>query len=220
MSKLDDLLKRLDAHIDEYLAALEESDGKENDRKFTREELEEKLAKLQERKARYEGFLKELEESGAGQMSLTDPDAKLMKENNGFGVGYNAQTAVDADSHLIAGFEITNHPTVVKRHRETTDSEVAKMSLQEMIAKAHEGYFVRDAERNMVICPQGEILRPKSVKKNGNIRYCNKLACKRCKAKCTTAKFKEADFSKDCLSKKVGKPPVKHVLQFCSISCD
>ena len=73
-----------------------------------------------------------------------------------------------------------------------------------MIAKAHEGYFVRDAERNMVICPQGEILRPKSVKKNGNIRYCNKLACKRCKAKCTTAKFKEADFSKDCLLKKVG----------------
>ena len=79
------------------------------------------------------------------------------------------------------------------------------MTLEEMIAKAHEGYFVRDAERNMVICPQGEILRPKSVKKNGNIRYCNKLACKRCKAKCTTAKFKEADFSKDCLLKKVGR---------------
>ena len=43
------------------------------------------------------------------------------------------------------------------------------------------------------------------MKKNGNIRYCNKLACKRCKAKCTTAKFKEADFSKDCLLKKVGR---------------
>lgn len=42
---------------------------------------------------------------------------------------------------------------VVKRYRETTDSEVAKMSLQEMMAKAHEGYFVLDAERNMVICP-------------------------------------------------------------------
>lgn len=308
LSKLDDRLKRLDSHIDEYLAALEESDGEDDGRKLSREELEEKLAKLQERKARYEGYLKELEETGEGQMSLTDPDAKLMKENNGFGVGYNAQTAVDAESHLIAGFEMTNHPTdhglltevaqevkedlgvkvleatadkgyhdpqdmakalengiipnviqndgssvvditydyeaadvtgeqiastapediktclhagvvpkcmenilsearveeVVKYHRETTDSDIAKMTLEEMIAKAHEGYFVRDAERNMVICPQGEILRPKSVKKNGNIRYCNKLACKRCKAKCTTAKFKEADFSKDCLLKKVG----------------
>ena len=308
LSKLDDRLKRLDSHIDEYLTALEGSDGEENGRKFTREELEEKLAKLQERKSRYEGYLKELEESGAGQISLTDPDAKLMKENNGFGVGYNAQTAVDSESHLIAEFEMTNHPTdhglltevasevkedlgvdvleatadkgyhdpkdmaaalehgivpnviqnggsseveieyeyseepvtevqafstassdikaclhsgiipkcmenilsdarveeVVKRHLETTDSEVVKMTLQEMIAKAHAGYFVRDAEGNLVICPQGEILRLKSLKNNGNIRYCNKLACKRCKCKCTTAKFKEADFSKDCLIKKVG----------------
>ena len=35
-------------------------------------------------------------------------------------------------------------------------------------------------------------------------RSCNKLACRRCKSKCTTSKFKEADFSKDCLIKKVG----------------
>lgn len=308
LSKLDDRLKRLDIHIEEYLAALEESDGEEG-RKLSREELEEKLKKLQERKARYEGYLKALEESGEGQMSLTDPDAKLMKEGNGFGVGYNAQTAVDAESHLIAGFEMTNHPTdhglltevasevkkdmgkktleatadkgyhdpedmaaalergivpsviqndgssvvdieydyqeaditeeqrestapedikaclhagvvphclegiltdatveeVVKRHHETTDSEIAKMTLEQMVAKAREGYFVRDADRNKVICPQGEILRPKSIKKNGKIRYCNKLACKRCKSKCTKSIFKEADFPKDCLIKKAGR---------------
>lgn len=308
LNKLDDRLKRLDAHIDEYLAALEESDGEEDCRKLTREELEGKLAKLQERKARYERYLKEMEESGASQMSLTDPDAKLMKENNGFGVGYNAQTAVDAESHLIAGFEMTNQPTdyglltgvasevkedfgvdvleatadkgyqdpadmanalengivpnviqnggaseveieyeysgapvseeqrgsskpedikaclhggvipkcmegalsnarveeVVRQRREAVDSDVAKMTIGQMVAKAREGYFVRDAGRNLVVCPQGEFLRPKSVKRDGRIRYCNKLACKRCKSKCTTAKFKEADFSKDCLIKKSG----------------
>lgn len=63
------------------------------------------------------------------------------------------------------------------------------------------GYFVRDAERNLVYCPQGQVLRQKSTKSNGNIRYCNKLACKNCSRKCTTAKFKEADFSKDTLIK-------------------
>ena len=110
LSKLDDRLQRLDAHIEEYLAALEESDG-EDCRRLSRAELEEKLAKLQERKVRYEGYLKELEESGASQKSLTDPDSRLMKEGNGFSVGYNAQTAVDAESHLIAGFKMTNNPT-------------------------------------------------------------------------------------------------------------
>ena len=41
LSKLDDRLKRLDAHIDEYLVALEESDG-EDVRKLSRREVEEK----------------------------------------------------------------------------------------------------------------------------------------------------------------------------------
>ena len=90
---------------------------------------------------------------------------------------------------------------VVRSYRETTDSEVPKMSIEQMAIKAREGYFIRDADRNLVICPQGKFLRPKSGKKSGDIRFCNKLACKRCKMKCTTAKSKEADFSKDRLEK-------------------
>ena len=77
------------------------------------------------------------------------------------------------------------------------------MTTEQMILKAREGYFVRDAESNLVFCPQGKILRQKSVKKNGNIRYCNKLACKNCKHKCTKSEWKEVDFSKDSLIHKV-----------------
>lgn len=77
------------------------------------------------------------------------------------------------------------------------------MTSEQMRAKALEGFFVRDAERNLVYCPQGKILRQKSIKRNGNIRYCNKLACKKCKCKCTISKFKEADFSKDDLIKAI-----------------
>lgn len=309
LSKLDDRIKRMDIHIEEYLAALEENDSLEDDeRKLSRQEIEEKLAKLRERKARYEEYLKRMEESGSSQLSLTDPDSRLMKENGGFGVGYNAQTAVDAGNHMIAGFMMTNHPTdhglltdmasevkedmgaevleatadkgyhdptdmaaalengivpnviqnngssvvevtydyepkeiseeqrastdtediysclhsgvipkclehvlseasietISKGYKEPVDASVLSMTFEQMVEKAKEGFFIRDAERNIVVCPQGRILRPKSIKKDGRIRYCNKLACARCKAKCTTAKFKEADFSKDCLIKKVG----------------
>ena len=69
--------------------------------------------------------------------------------------------------------------------------------------KAKEGYFVRDPERNLVYCPAGEILRQKSIKKNGNIRYANKNACKHCpnRNKCYKGKgeWKEIDFTKDQL---------------------
>lgn len=74
-----------------------------------------------------------------------------------------------------------------------------------MLTKAKEGYFVRDPERNLVYCPAGEILRQKSIKKNGNIRYANKNACRHCpnRNKCYKGKseWKEIDFTKDKLVK-------------------
>ncbi len=47
--------------------------------KITREELEAKLKEAQERLARYEGYQKLMEETGVSQLSITDADAKLMK---------------------------------------------------------------------------------------------------------------------------------------------
>jgi transposase len=304
LNKLDDRIKRLDEHIALYMEELDAMDNEES-RKLSKDELQHKLNVCQERKQRYEGYRNTLEETGESQISLTDPDARLMKQNEGFCVGYNVQTAVDADSHLIAGFQVTNSPTdhgmitevaqevksdfgtdtlevtadkgyecpedhqealtcgivpnVIQRaggctevvefeYKEASitdtqknstrpediricleagvipavyngilsdtkimerkehlvtfvDSDVLTMSPEQMRVKAMDGYFVRDAARNLVYCPQGEILRQKSEKRNGNIRYCNKLACKKCKCKCTSSKFKEADFSKDTLIK-------------------
>ena len=76
---------------------------------------------------------------------------------------------------------------------------------EEMINRAKEGYFVRDPERNIVYCPNGETLRQKCIKKNGYIRYANKNACRHCpnRNKCYKGKneWKEIDFTKDCLEK-------------------
>lgn len=306
LNKLDDRIKRLDEHITLYMAELDSCDQEEG-RKLSRDELEHKLNACKERKVRYEAYRTALEGSNEKQISLTDPDARLMKANEGFCVGYNVQTTVDADSHMIAGFQVTNRPTdhgqmtsvatdvkkdygvnileatadkgyecpanhaeplasgivpnviqrdgscieqvefeyienaitdeqkastnpedlkaclqagvipdayngiltdmetveVKKRALPTFDSAVLNMTSEQMRAKALEGFFVRDAERNLVYCPQGKILRQKSIKRNGNIRYCNKLACKKCKCKCTISKFKEADFSKDDLIKAI-----------------
>ena len=49
---------------------------------LTRAELEAKLKEAQERLARYEGYQKLMEETGASQLSIIDADAKLMKNKN------------------------------------------------------------------------------------------------------------------------------------------
>ena len=313
-NKLDDRIKWLNAHTDEYLRILKEMDEQEEleeiPEKLTREVVEAKLKEAQERLARYESYQKLMEETGASQLSLTDADARLMKNKNGFAVAYNPQTAVDSETHLIRNFKMTNqvtdhgmlNPTMEEIREETQDEilevvadkgyeneedmikclengmiphvilddgkdgyeleisyeeaeaditstkpEELKKSLhagkipeaykdvisdmevkevrrkvkedladiekseaiygtpEEMLVRAKEGYFVRDPERNLVYCPEGEVLRQKCIKKNGNIRYANKNACRHCKNrnKCYKGKgeWKEIDFTKDTLEK-------------------
>lgn len=98
-NKLDDRIKWLNGHIEEYLRILDDADKQEDleedpDR-LTKELVEEKLEEARERLEKYEGYQKLMEESGQSQMSLTDADARLMKSKNGFAVAYNSQTAGD-----------------------------------------------------------------------------------------------------------------------------
>ena len=110
LNKLDDRIKRLDEHISLYMEELDAFD-REEERKLSKDELQHKLDVCKERKERYEKYRNALEKSGEKQLSLTDPNARLMKSNEGFCVGYNVQAAVDAESHMIAGGQVTNNPT-------------------------------------------------------------------------------------------------------------
>ena len=104
----------------------------------------------------------------------------------------------DAYKDILTDVEIAE---VRKYVPNVADSSVLGMTPEQMRSKALEGYFVRDPECNLVYCPQGEILRQKSLKRNDMIRYYNKHACNNCKFKCTKRKWMEIDFSKDRLIK-------------------
>ncbi|MGN8964455.1 transposase, partial [Bariatricus sp. HCP28S3_D3] len=114
-NKLDDRIKWLNAHTDEYLRILKEMDEREDQEEtpenLTREIIETKLKEAKERLEKYEGYQKLMEETGASQLSVTDADARLMKNKNGFAVAYNPQTAVDSETHLIRDFAMTNQVT-------------------------------------------------------------------------------------------------------------
>ena len=112
----------------------------------------------------------------------------------------------EAYEDAITGIEVKE---VRRKVSDEADTEASARSIygtaEEMMERAKGGYFVRDPERNLVYCPKGEILRQKCIKKNGNIRYANKNACRHCphRNKCYKGKneWKEIDFTKDCLEK-------------------
>jgi transposase len=157
-SKLDDRIKWLNGHIEEYLRILDDTDKEEdfmeNPDNLTRELIEEKLNEARERLARYEGYQKLMEETGQSQMSLTDADAKLMKNKNGFAVAYNPQTAVDSETHLIRDFQMTNQVT---DHGllSSTLKEVKKESDGIIETVADKGYESKD---DMISCLEEGII--------------------------------------------------------------
>jgi len=101
-------LERIDGHITEYLGRMDKEDAREPEtNKMTPEQVKDAVKELHARKEKYQGYLKELEESGQTQLLLTDPEARRMHSKDGFHCCYNVQTAVDGGRHLVAEFEVT-----------------------------------------------------------------------------------------------------------------
>ncbi len=108
--KLDDRIKWIDEKLEVYLAELDYCDKNERDlSEHTKEELEQLIEELNAHKETYMQYLKEMNETGSTQKSITDPEAKLMKNNGKFDVCFNTQTAVDSKNHIIADFVVTDH---------------------------------------------------------------------------------------------------------------
>ena len=169
-NKLDDRIKWLNGHIEEYLRILDDADRQDDleddPENLTKELIEEKLKEARERLEKYEGYQRVMEESGQSQMSLTDADAKLMKSKNGFAVAYNPQTAVDSNTHLIRDFQMTNQVT---DHGllDSTLEEVRKETDGIIETVADRGY---ESEEDMVKCLEDGII-PHVITNDGKDGY-------------------------------------------------
>lgn len=169
-NKLDDRIKWLNGHIEDYLRILDDTDKQEeleeNPENLTKELIEGKLKETRERLEKYEGYQKIMEESGQSQMSLTDADARLMKSKNGFAVAYNPQTAVDSNTHLIRDFQMTNQVT---DHGllDSTLEEIKKDTDGIIETVADKGY---ESEEDMIKCLEAGII-PHVITDDGKDGY-------------------------------------------------
>ena len=64
------------------------------------------LEELQEKKKRIEELKEMAEQSSSGQVSLSDPDSRLLKKSGQCLVGHNVQCAVDSKNHLLADLDM------------------------------------------------------------------------------------------------------------------
>jgi len=109
--KLKARMQQLEESIARYLNDLDRADREPTLVPPERvSHLKEKIATVKEQVRKLRRIEKELQATPDQQVSLTDPDARSMATSGrGTGiVGYNVQTAVDTEHHMIVAHEVTN----------------------------------------------------------------------------------------------------------------
>ena len=105
-AKMKRRIAEVEASIAKYLDRMDQADA-EASPDDTRT-LQEKIAALEEEMDRLKKWEVRMLEAPDQQLSLTDPDARSMKSRGQGIVGYNVQTVVDAQTHLIVTHDVTN----------------------------------------------------------------------------------------------------------------
>jgi transposase len=147
VAKVGKRMEQVDASIARYLAALDRADREESDVAEVKSvRLKEKIAGLRRQMQSLKEIEQTVRDAPDQQVSLTDPDARSMATSGkGTGiVGYNVQTAVDVEHHLIVVHEVTNvgHdrtqlvPIALKAQEATGNEEITVL--------ADRGYFNGD----------------------------------------------------------------------------
>lgn len=140
--KLERALGRIDEKIETYLSELDEQDSQEPEgKRLTEEGLQTKISQLMVRREEYQQLQQELEESGASQVSLTDPDSRSMRVGRGTDVCYNVQIAVDSKHKLIVEHEVTNAVTDQGQLASMAVQAKERLGVESLEVVTDQGYY-------------------------------------------------------------------------------
>lgn len=135
-------MEDIEASIERYLSKLDAADRNESAlpaAKIAR--LQERISKLKEQMMALKSIETELQKAPDAQVSLTDPDARSMRHRGGGIVGYNVQTAVDVQHHLIVAHEVTSSGSDRGQLVKMANKARSAIGSDEITVVADRGYY-------------------------------------------------------------------------------
>jgi transposase len=142
--KLKKRIEQVADHIAGYLQELDTADRLEGDAAEARSaKLKDKIATLRAQMQMLKAMEVQVAAAPDGQVSLTDQDSRAMATNGrGSGiVGYNLQSAVDAEHHLIVAHDVVMTPTDRQQLTSISAKAKAAMGVVQLDVLADRGYF-------------------------------------------------------------------------------
>jgi transposase len=144
-AKMQRRMAQIEESIARYLTDMDTADRAEPEvAELKKGRLQAKIAALKEQMQQLKVLEAQMLARPDQQLSLTDPDARSMKNRDGGIVGYNVQTAVDAKNHLIVAHEVTNVGSDRGHLATMADQARAAIGSDELTVVADRGYFSGD----------------------------------------------------------------------------
>ena len=138
--KLDARLSHIDKQISEYLTEMDKAD-RQTTEEVSVTTMPENLHKLLERKELYENYKAQLDANGANELSIVDPDARLMGNNRGgVDMAYNVH-AVDGKNDLIIEYDVSLNPSDQNQLGNMVKKVQKRMKLKRFTVLADKGYY-------------------------------------------------------------------------------
>ena len=165
-AKMKRRMAAIDESIERYLSSMDTADRAEPEvAALKKGRLQDKIDALKQQMERLKAIETQMNASPDKQVSLTDPDARSMKNREGGIVGYNVQTAVDAEHHLIVAHEVVTDG--VDRDQLAPMAEQARQAIgtEALTVVADRGYFKSE---QILECTKSGItpIVPKSLTSN------------------------------------------------------
>jgi transposase len=152
--RLAEQIAKLDLEIEAYGRSIEDNDAAEaNEPRRDRADgpgagsggdggdVGAKVSALMAKRLRAEADLARLEASGETQMSLTDPDARLLVKNGQGVAGYNVQAVVDDKHKLIVASEVVNDSSDVNQLHAMAKVAKEVLEAKSLQVLADAGYY-------------------------------------------------------------------------------
>jgi transposase len=166
-TKMKRRLADVEASIDRYLGELDRAD--EAAPAAQTQPLEDRVAALKEELERLKKLEVRMLEAPDKQLSLTDPDARSLRHRGTGIVGYNVQTAVDTQHHLIITHEVTNDFSDRGQLAKMAGQAKAELEVDHLDVLADRGYYhseeIRACEQNGI-----SVHVPKSLTSNNKAK--------------------------------------------------
>jgi transposase len=143
-TKLKKRMEQVAEHIAGYLADLDTADRQEGEAAEARAgKLKDKIVTLRAQMQALKAMEAEVAASADGQVSLTDADARSMATSGrGSGVvGYNVQSVVEAEHHLIVAHDVVTTGSDRQQLAAMSGKAKAAMGVERLEVLADRGYF-------------------------------------------------------------------------------